>query len=86
MIVSDLLEQPCNKSDNAIKLVTTCQQAGNKQCEHILLASCWNSIATSLLQVCYNLYVFMYVHEIKYKMKKSYVANIVFLMKYVLKK
>ena len=24
MIVSDLLEQPCNKSDNATKLVTSC--------------------------------------------------------------
>jgi hypothetical protein len=39
------------------KPLTTCQQAGNKQCEHILLTSCWNSIATSLLQVCYNLCV-----------------------------
>ena len=26
MTVSDLLEQPCNKSDNAIKLVTSCEQ------------------------------------------------------------
>jgi hypothetical protein len=42
----------------AVKPLTTCQQAGNKQCEHILLTSCWNSIATSLLQVCYNLCVF----------------------------
>ena len=40
------------------KPLTTCQQAGNKQCEHILLTSCWNTIATSLLQVCYNLCVF----------------------------
>jgi hypothetical protein len=24
MTVSDLLEQPCDKSDNAIKLVTSC--------------------------------------------------------------
>jgi hypothetical protein len=24
MTVSDLLEQPCNKSDNAIMLVTSC--------------------------------------------------------------
>ena len=37
------------------------QQAGNKQCEHILLTSCWNSIATSLLRACYNLCVFMRV-------------------------
>ena len=26
MTVSDLLEQPCNKSDNAIKLVASCEQ------------------------------------------------------------
>ena len=26
MTASDLLEQPCNKSDNAIKLVTSCEQ------------------------------------------------------------
>ena len=39
------------------KPLTTCKQAGNKQCEHILLTSCWNSIPTSLLQVCYNLCV-----------------------------
>jgi hypothetical protein len=40
------------------KPLTTCQRAEKKQCEHILLTSCWNSIATSLLQVCYNLCVF----------------------------
>jgi hypothetical protein len=45
-------------SSTTFKPLTTCQQAGNKQCEHILLTSCWNSIATSLLQVCYNLCVF----------------------------
>jgi hypothetical protein len=26
MTVSDLLEQPCDKSDNAIKLATSCKQ------------------------------------------------------------
>ena len=41
----------------ATTLLTICQQAGNKQYEHILLSSYWNSIATSLLQVCYNLHV-----------------------------
>ena len=53
MIVSDLLEQPCNKSDNATKLVTSCfnnlekqfvpillQETMNKQCEHNLLTTC----------------------------------------------
>ena len=43
----------CNKSVELNKPMTTCQQAGNKQCKHILLTSCWNSIATNLLQVCY---------------------------------
>jgi hypothetical protein len=37
------------------QVVTTCQQAGNKQCEHSLMTSCWNNIGTSQLQVCYNL-------------------------------
>ena len=38
----------CNKSVELNNLVASCQQAGYKQCEHILLTSCWNSIATSL--------------------------------------
>jgi hypothetical protein len=42
----------CNKSVELNNLVANCPQAGNKQCEHIQLTSCWNSIATSLLQVC----------------------------------
>ena len=36
----------------ANKPLTTCQQAGNKQYEHILLASCWNSIIANAIQVC----------------------------------
>jgi hypothetical protein len=36
MIASDLLEQPCNKSDNAIKLVTSCNNIDEK-----LLNSDW---------------------------------------------
>jgi hypothetical protein len=47
MTASDLLEQPCNKSDNINKLVTTCQQVvpyllttWDKQCEHNLLTAC----------------------------------------------
>jgi hypothetical protein len=43
--VSDLLEQPCNKSDNINKVVTSCSQlvpnllttSWDKQCEHNLL-------------------------------------------------
>jgi hypothetical protein len=53
----------CNKSVELNNLVASCRQAGNKQCEHILLTSCWNSIATSLLQVCYNLCAFTFVQE-----------------------
>jgi hypothetical protein len=43
------------------KLLTNCQQAENKLCEHILLKSCWTALmlfARSLLQVCYDLYIF----------------------------
>ena len=38
MNVSDMLEQPCNKSDNAIKLVTSCKQ---------LVLTCYNKLGTS---------------------------------------
>ena len=47
MTVSDLLEQPCNKSDNINKVVTSCSQlvpnlltTWDKQCEHNLLTAC----------------------------------------------
>jgi hypothetical protein len=48
-------------------LSTSRWQLVNKQCEHNLLTCCWNSIATSLLQVCYNLCVFTCVHFNIYK-------------------
>ncbi len=58
-------QQPCHSIVTTTSLqvrqqvaTSLSQQAGNKQCEHILLTSCWNSIATSLLQACYNLCVF----------------------------
>ena len=62
MTVSDLLEQPCNKSDNVIKLVISCcqlvpnllQQTRNKQCENNLLTTCE--------QTCNNLCVFTRVN------------------------
>jgi hypothetical protein len=50
--------QVCYKSVEPNNIVASCQQTGNKQCEHILLTSCWNSIATSLLQLCYNFCIF----------------------------
>ena len=68
MTVSDLLKQPCNKSDNAIKLVTIklmltayskLVTTGNKQCEDNLLTAC--------LQTCNNLCVFACVG---YKLQK----------------
>jgi hypothetical protein len=48
MTVSDLLEQPCNKSDNQLlpNLLTT----WDKQCEHNLLTAC--------LQACYKMWDF----------------------------
>jgi hypothetical protein len=46
--VTDLSEQPCNKSDNFDKVVASCQQVVpnllttcDKQCEHIFLMVCW---------------------------------------------
>jgi hypothetical protein len=48
---NELLEQ------QAVNNLSTSWDSGNKQCEHILLASCWNSIARSLLEVCYNVCV-----------------------------
>jgi hypothetical protein len=44
LLSSTTLQQVVNKP------LTTCQQAGNKQCEHILLTSCWNSIVTTCQQ------------------------------------
>jgi hypothetical protein len=50
MNVSDVLEQPCDKSDNANKLVPSCfnnwEQA---QCEH--------NLSTACEQICNNLFV-----------------------------
>jgi hypothetical protein len=56
-LVTSLLSQQLRN-----KALTTCQQDGNQQCERILVTSCWNSIATNLLQVCYNLCVFTCAH------------------------
>ena len=58
MTASELLEQPCSKSYNAIKLVRSCwqlvpnllRQTRNKECEHNLL--------TTWKQACNNLCVF----------------------------
>ena len=60
MIVSDLSEQPCNKSDNINKVVTSCSQlvpnlltTGDKQCEYNLLMACWQTCYKMLdLSVC----------------------------------
>jgi hypothetical protein len=53
---SQVVGTTCNKSVELNNLVTSCQQAvqnlSTSLCEHMLLTSCWNSIATSLLQVC----------------------------------
>jgi hypothetical protein len=55
--ISDLLEQPCNKSDiirqqGCYKLLTACfklvDNYRNKQCEHNLLTACW--------QTCYKMW------------------------------
>jgi hypothetical protein len=65
MTVSDLSEQPCNKSDNAIKLVPSCQQlvpnllqqlgtsSANTTCRQLV-----NIFVTTCTQICDNLCVF----------------------------
>jgi hypothetical protein len=59
---SQVVGTTCNKSVELNNLAASCQQAiqnlSTNLCEHTLLTCCWNSIATSLLQVCYNLCVF----------------------------
>jgi hypothetical protein len=47
-------------------LLTSWEQAVRTHPVDKLLISCWNSIATSLLQVCYNLFVFMCVIQIQH--------------------
>ena len=71
MTVSDLLE-PCNKSNNVIKLVTSClqhvpnllQQLGTSSAKHNLSTAC-EQISNNLfcLQTCNNLYIFTCVWE-----------------------
>jgi hypothetical protein len=71
MTVSDLLE-PCNKSNNVIKLVTSClqhvpnllQQLGTSSAKHNLSTAC-EQISNNLfcLQTCNNWYIFTCVWE-----------------------
>ena len=68
MTVLGLLQQSCNKYDNAIKLVRslfqTCyNKLGTSSCEHNLLTTC-EQICHNLLQTCNNLYVFTPVSSI----------------------
>jgi hypothetical protein len=65
MTVSDLLEQPCNKSDSAIKLVRSCQKLVPNLLQQLGTSSakttCWqlvNRFVTTCLQTCNNLCVF----------------------------
>ena len=65
MTVSDLLEQPCNKSDNAIKLVTsvdnlfqTCYNKLGTSSANTTCSQLVNRLVTTCLQTCNNLCVF----------------------------
>jgi hypothetical protein len=49
MTVSDLLEQPCYKSDNINKLVTSCLNNLYNIVILWLYRTCWNNLATSLI-------------------------------------
>jgi hypothetical protein len=65
MTVLDLLEQPCNKSDNINNLVTSCSQlvpnvltTWDKQCEHNLLTAYWQTCSRC---ETFRLYGFIFV-------------------------
>jgi hypothetical protein len=77
------LRQVCWAQQSCSKLSTSrwqlVNQTGNKQCEHILLTSCWNSIATSLLQfvtTCAFLRVYIHWIPILKRFFKSIVLSI----------
>jgi hypothetical protein len=61
MTVSDLLEQPCNKSDNAIKLVTSCLNSLFQSCynnweQAVAKTTCWqlvNRFVTTCLPISF---------------------------------
>jgi hypothetical protein len=80
MTVSDWAEQPCNKSDNAIKLVTSCQRlvptTRNKQCEHNLSTRFVNRFVTTCLQTCNNLCVFTCADQAHDSPTLSYGASV----------
>ena len=80
MTVSDWAEQPCNTSDNAIKLVTSCQRlvptTRNKQCEHNLLTRFVNRFVTTCLQTCNNLCVSTCVDQAHDSPTWSYGASV----------
>jgi hypothetical protein len=69
--ISQLVNKMCSQTE-LNNLVASCQQAVDnlsttrweEAVENILFTSCWNSIATSLLQVCYNLCVFTCVYTV----------------------
>jgi hypothetical protein len=83
MTVSDLLQQRCNKSDNAIKLVISCwqldpnllQQLGtssaNTTCRQLV-----NRFVTTCLQTCNNLCVFTCVLEFLLLMRRARCSHI----------
>ena len=71
MTVSDLLEQPCDKSDNTITLVTSCQQLVPNLLQQLGTSSAKttcrqlvNRFVTTCLQTCDNLCVCTYVQDL----------------------
>jgi hypothetical protein len=73
--VTDLSEQPCNKSDNFDKVVTSCQQVVpkrlttcHKQCEDNLLTACW--------QTCYKMWDFCVFSSILFVWFQACIADL----------
>ena len=72
MVESDLLQQPCNKSNNAIKLVTSfltaCSKLVTTNYEQAVRTQLVDNLGTDLkqlkLQVCKNLYTRKNAHVV----------------------
>jgi hypothetical protein len=64
MTVSDLLEQPCNKSDNAIKLVTMKYYEVTSYTRKNLTTRQQDVFATDLLQACQQVVTMLLFYQV----------------------
>jgi hypothetical protein len=64
MTVSDLLEQPCNKADNAIKLVTMKYYEVTSYTRKNLTTRQQDVFATDLLQACQQVVTMLLFYQV----------------------